>query len=364
MHESRIHRPMFSWHGVSWPRVFCRRAWLLIALPLVVVSSSAVSAADQNATFPRLVTVTGDRVNARTGPSTNHFPFARFDRGTGLVAIGLEGDWYRVRLPAAERCWIAGKFLQDLGEDRARVIGNRVAVRVSPGTKHTPIGQVTRGTSVLLSGRKDKTGEWVEFHAPMEATACIHKDYVKLGRPLTAEQEAQIVQSSFRKDDTSSGEPVPASVKKAPIGIASDRILDLGDMYAEIRRRPIPEWDFTTVRTELVAIQATSEDVVEAEFAGKLLDVLDRDIRFKRQYEEGERKKQDAQENNERYDEHGEEAQRQALGHHRDDLEHGSALPLRDHLIYAVGPRRTTSVPRPCRRRDPSSPPYRRVEPS
>ncbi|MCB1724081.1 MAG: SEL1-like repeat protein [Gammaproteobacteria bacterium] len=47
--------------------------------------------------------VSGERINVRDGPGTNHKVVATLEQGTGVRVVGTNGDWYMVVLPSTKR---------------------------------------------------------------------------------------------------------------------------------------------------------------------------------------------------------------------------------------------------------------------
>ncbi len=272
-------------------------SWVAFGLVLAASFPASPAAAEE---FPRLGTVTGDRVNVRAGPSTNHHAFTTFERGTQLVVSSLVGEWYRVHLPSNVSCWINIEYVSEIDDKTARVEGNRVNIRITPGTQQAPVGQVTHGERLHMTGRRAGEGQWLEFYAPLAATACIHKDYVELGRALDPKDLPATVAAlkvrlpnpppsagSAGLDEERSG----AAPKKKIY--ASKRLLQLQEEYRKIRStQEILAWDFSAILAELEAIRASSEDVEEAKLAEQWIDVIRTDLELKQDLEQSREKQQ------------------------------------------------------------------------
>ena len=127
---------------------------------------------------PWMGEVKGSVVNIRTGPSMNHFAFFQFRGGTRLIALGGQGDWVEVAIPADRPVWIHGDYLKPQG-DALQVSGSRVRIRATAGTNHAPLGMTELGQSVRPTGKADSAGTWVEVYAPLNAHAWIHGDYIR-----------------------------------------------------------------------------------------------------------------------------------------------------------------------------------------
>ena len=246
---------------------------LLTSVALCVAGVSAQTPAPGN--DPRLATITGDRVRVRTGPSTNHFPFAALNRGAGVIVHRLEDGWARVSLPPYLTCWIHGDYVREAGDGVVRVSGLRVRLRGTPGTSHTSIGIVGLGAELRTTGSRDKSGVWVQVYGTLNSVAYVHKDFIKLGKPVSA-AELPILFRGLRPPRAGGalGRGTPGAI---PVFVSARLSRISADMTAE-QKKPVPDWDFARIRTHLASIVKGSEDLGEIQVAKDLIERIDKKI--------------------------------------------------------------------------------------
>ena len=247
---------------------------------------------------PWLAQVTGKSVNLRTGPSTNHFAFSRLTMDAPVIAMGGRGDWVEIAIPSDVPIWIHGDFVEESGDQRLRVTGNRVRLRCSSSTLHTPVGltemgQILKSTGQRAADRQAADKEWVQVYAPLNARAWIHGDYVK-----RSDQKIDPARLSTLHDTLKSKpgtEPVIPAAPEAGNGTendseaveagadALDPVSDAGDSTGTIKiptfesarlkllfeqfqketEKPPVKWDFSDIFRKIQVFETTSEDLGE-----------------------------------------------------------------------------------------------------
>ena len=272
------------------------------------VSVATADTADATAGFPRMARVTGDRVNVRHGPSTNHRALTQYNRGTEIVALSVEGIWLKTIVEPNQAVWIHSDFVRATDATSVEVTGSRVLVRGTPGTEFTHLGVAKRGDRLRTTGRLDKSGAWVECLAPPTLVAYIHKDYVQLGRKLSAKEMSTLLSGT-----PAIARPVPAVSKGKegtvrtssptdpgddPVALrgASTRIRALHEKYREERTKDIREWEFSQILRDLQEIRRTSEDLGEIEASELLIEVVNDARSFRQDIVKLERKRDVARE--------------------------------------------------------------------
>lgn len=68
------------------------------------------------AVFSKTARILGDRVAVRLGPHENYRRLTLLDNGVPVVLNRRAGDWYQVQLPNLEQGWIRGDFVTVTGE--------------------------------------------------------------------------------------------------------------------------------------------------------------------------------------------------------------------------------------------------------
>jgi len=92
-----------------------------------------------------------------SGPSTNYKKIKEAAAGSLLEIIGEKGDYFRVRVPDGFPCFVHTDFIIFNEEMLGTVTGNRVNLRSIPSTKGDyPIFQVNSGTTLRVWERSGK----------------------------------------------------------------------------------------------------------------------------------------------------------------------------------------------------------------
>ena len=306
--------PVSSGSALATPRV---RLFLpMIFLPMIcllgaaafiapVTAQTAGTSAIDTAGYPRAAEIRGNRVNIRTGPSTNHNPITQLPDRTRVVATGKNGDWVRFSLPPMAKVWISQKFVESTSVGQARVRGNKVNLRAAPNTMHAPIGQVSLGTPIFPTGRLDlidqKNGPWVEIDAPLGASGWIIARHIQLSDRLSADQVKTFYAGSPRTPravDVATGDPPvvpvtrrqpgePVPAVEPPTEVQPKMELPLPAVchepflaiYEQLRVEyaKLPStWNFDPMLADLRAMARASEDLVIADMAGQWVDLIEK----------------------------------------------------------------------------------------
>ena len=245
---------------------------------------------------PWLATVTGKSVNVRTGPSTNHFAFSRLTMDAPVIAMGGRDDWVEIVVPSDLTVWIHGDFVEESGKERLRVTGDRVRLRCSASTSHTPLGltvmgQILKPTGQRSADKKLAGKEWVEVFAPLNARAWIHGDYVKrsdqkidparlstlhdtlksrpgsspVTAPVEGSGEGTVTDGSAAKGvnpEVAGGSADDSGTIKIPT-FESERLKLLFEQFQKETEKPPVKWDFSDIFRKIQVFETTSEDLGE-----------------------------------------------------------------------------------------------------
>ena len=125
--------------------------------------------------------VTADRVNIRSGPSTNYRGMIRVKKGYRLLVIGKEGDWARISTPDECLLWINKEYVKvDSDTKTGAITANHVNIRIAPEAEADIVGQVDKDMSVEITGGE---GDWLEISPPSTTSAWISASYVQRVEP-------------------------------------------------------------------------------------------------------------------------------------------------------------------------------------
>ena len=138
--------------------------------------------------FPFLAQVIKESVNVRAGPNTNFEKIDKLNKGSRVVVLGRNYEWYKIQPLSTTKAYIRSDYLNIIkGEGLALVLGDNVNVRCSANSGAASLGEVKKGTLVRVlkeageTGKAPKTGNlgWIRL-APLAGTAAwIHQDFLK-----------------------------------------------------------------------------------------------------------------------------------------------------------------------------------------
>jgi SH3-like domain-containing protein len=123
---------------------------LLVAVTLVLLTASVASA--------RMVSVTGNKVNLRSGPGTNYAILWELGKGYPLRVIGSRGGWLKVVDFENDEGWVSNKLVSR--SPYLIVKKNRINIRGGPGTRYRVVGQANYG---VVFRTLEKRSGWVKI---------------------------------------------------------------------------------------------------------------------------------------------------------------------------------------------------------
>lgn len=108
----------------------------------VILNVLLISAIHANT--PRMVSVAGDPVNMRAGPSLNYEIIWELGRGYPLMVTDSKGSWYKVKDFEDDQGWV----FEPLTSRTPHVVVKKqlVNIRKAPGTKYKVVGKAEYGT--------------------------------------------------------------------------------------------------------------------------------------------------------------------------------------------------------------------------
>ncbi len=125
---------------------------LLLGIIIVLLSATAADAI-------RLVSVAGERVNMRSGPSAKQAVLWELGDGYPLKVISSKGKWYKVSDFEGDVGWVYKKLVNRIPH---LIVKKRVVnIRSGPGTKYRMVGKANYGV-VFKTLKRGKNG-WVKI---------------------------------------------------------------------------------------------------------------------------------------------------------------------------------------------------------
>lgn len=93
--------------------------------------------------------ITGSVVNIRSGPATSYAISGNLLQGTRVSVLEAKNGWYRVSYDN-HTGWISGQYIEVKKDPTVKVSGQVVNLRSGPGTEHKVVGQALQGDVLIL----------------------------------------------------------------------------------------------------------------------------------------------------------------------------------------------------------------------
>ena len=107
--------------------------------------------------FPFLAQVIKESVNVRAGPNTNFEKIDKLNKGSKVVVLGRDYEWYKIQPLPTTRAYIRSDYLKIIkGEGLALVLGDNVNIRCSANSEAASLGEVKKGTLVRVLQEKEE----------------------------------------------------------------------------------------------------------------------------------------------------------------------------------------------------------------
>ena len=270
-----------------------------------VVSAQDAKTQEAKVTFPYSGEVSGSSVRLRGGPSTQYSTIQVMHQGDKLEVVGSSSGWLEVYLPKTTACWISSKFIK-LGEgDKASVTGKKINIRVSPDTKHYPVGQVSESEITVVQGEDGKAvtkNGYTKISPPSEARGWISADFIK-------EVSIEVKEQPTKEGDSGSEEPVKTTgpdpvVDKKPDGDQESEVDDAeGDAFKELDKlfldelaKSSEERDLTKIAQLYSQYAEFATDVEVREKAKRRVELLKKtDDKIRKMLEKAKKEAKDAE---------------------------------------------------------------------
>jgi uncharacterized protein YgiM (DUF1202 family) len=217
-----------------------------VSEPAEIAPSTAPPRAVPAVALPFVAVVTASTAHVRGGPSTNHFPLARLDRGTEVKVLKQMFGWYQIEPPKGVFCWIHKDFVTLSADGKSgTVTGQNVNVRGDSILGHDAlrsdvVTQVSAGAAVTVVGA---AGDFLRIGPPAGAKVYIHADLV-VPKDATA-VAADLSGAAEPRPTPGAGAAVPDSLNAAEEALAAERLKDprtwdldrLAALYREVLDR-------------------------------------------------------------------------------------------------------------------------------
>jgi hypothetical protein len=147
----------------------------IVVLVLALCCSSSLGWAAER--FPFLGEVSSDKVSIRAGYDVN---FERVDivpKGTQLLVLAKNYDWYQVQLPPSAKAYVRVDYVKMIDNKVGQINADRLNIRAGRGVNHSALGQLSKGVFVRLVSKFD---DWLQIEPVEGLTGWVHKDFIKL----------------------------------------------------------------------------------------------------------------------------------------------------------------------------------------
>lgn len=167
----------------------------------------------------KVVEVTCDALNVRTGSSTKHSIAGTVRKGTKLEYISTcSNGWYKVKYKGSTR-YVSNKYSKLKGDSTStsssktvQVTGSRVNIRSGAGTKYSIVDTVSKGTKLKYISRCSNGWYKVEYKGK---TRYITDEYTKIsGSTTTSDSIRKVGKVTASALNVRSGASTKHSVKK------------------------------------------------------------------------------------------------------------------------------------------------------
>ena len=132
---------MLDIKGVSLKSVFCFGIITAITLAFVAFITLPVQA--------DTATITGNGVNMRSGPGTNYQIIDTIPKGTVAEVLSRQDGWVKI-YSARIGGWVSADYVQIKSTPKVTVTGEKVNLRSGPGTSYSKVGEASRGDQLTL----------------------------------------------------------------------------------------------------------------------------------------------------------------------------------------------------------------------
>ncbi len=155
-----------------------KRLPLFLFFPLVLVALASAARAQDS--FPFTAVTTTDQVRVRAGQSQNYEDLTNLQLGEEVVVVDKDYSWYKIKLPARAQCYIVGKYVQDLGDNIGRIIGDSVNLRARASAESAPLGHLNKGDLVKIVTQPDQqTGDWYRIEPAEQGFGWVREDLLR-----------------------------------------------------------------------------------------------------------------------------------------------------------------------------------------
>lgn len=148
--------------------MFSRLTVFLISLFILFFTSLSPA-------FSKMISITGDKINARSGPGQQFKVKWQYGNGFPLRVLDSEGDWFRVEDFEGDTSWVYKPLTTNKGHMIVKVNKSRkgtINLRTGPGRKYEVVAQAYYG--VVFTTVEQRNG-WAKVQHDSGVTGWIKR---------------------------------------------------------------------------------------------------------------------------------------------------------------------------------------------
>lgn len=260
------------------------------------------SAGMQQPDFPYKATVTGDRVNIRSGPGTQYYSCGKVNTGEKVVVVGSKFSWSRIVAPEGCFSWISNQYVKISPDNPGTGIVTGDNVRVYAGAPglipmHSTSVQtkVDKGDEVVLLG--EEQGGYYKIKPLEDCYLWIRSDYTQPIAEKKPEPSEPVIQEESKKEPADANQPEkseqpvegaeevqedaneavkPIETKPSEENLMLEKFHDLEEKIKKEKEKPITDQDFKDIKIALEEIADNDNAGKAAKYAEYMLKSLER----------------------------------------------------------------------------------------
>ncbi len=154
-----------------------------------------------------------DNINVRSDSTVLSALICNLSKPDQIEVIAQSYDWYKIRLPHNAPSFIKNDLLSNIDERTAKVLNDRVNIRLAPDKSAPIVGQVNKGEVVNIILRQ---GEWARIVPVNNSFGWIHKRFVVKCDPVASEPSLDAAVKTL-PTPLSVIQPLPETVTVIPV---------------------------------------------------------------------------------------------------------------------------------------------------
>lgn len=134
--------------------------------------------------------VNTDKINIRSDSTVSSLVICQVDKGEILEVVLERYEWLKVRLPKSASVFVKKNLVSIPGKNNAKVIKDRVNIRLKPNEASPVVGRVNSGETITVL---EEAGEWYKIEPAPSCFGWINKRFAtkaKIHFPIKLPAEA------------------------------------------------------------------------------------------------------------------------------------------------------------------------------